>query len=66
MARPDAGQRETGDRLLTAEDIAEHCQVSIRTVRRWIADGALQVVRLGRQVRIRPLHLERFIKQNLD
>jgi excisionase family DNA binding protein len=40
--------------LLTVPDIAQHYQVSERSVRRWIANGMLPVVRLGRTVRIHP------------
>ena len=40
--------------LLTAADVARLLNVSVRTVRRLIASGALQVVHLGRSVRIRP------------
>jgi len=37
--------------------VADRLQVSKRTVRRWIAEGRLPVVRLGRAVRIRPADL---------
>ena len=40
--------------LLTVRQVAEHFQVSERTVRRLIAEGRLGVVRIGRSVRIRP------------
>jgi len=38
--------------LLTVRQVAENWQVSERSLRRMIADGRLQVVRLGRAVRI--------------
>jgi excisionase family DNA binding protein len=48
--------------LLRAEDIAERCAVSLRTVRGWIASGRLPVLRLGlRCVRIAPEELARFL-----
>lgn len=47
--------------LLSVGQVAEICQVSDRTVRRWIADGQLPVCRLGRSVRIRPADLAAMI-----
>ena len=44
--------------LLTAAEVAEILNVSIRSVRRLIADGKLPIVRLGRAVRILPESLE--------
>ena len=41
-------------RLLTADDAAQILNVSLRTVRRLIAQKKLPIVRLGRAVRIRP------------
>jgi len=40
--------------LLTVRQVAENWQMSERTIRRWIADGRLRVVRLGRSIRIPP------------
>jgi excisionase family DNA binding protein len=57
-------ERDAADplRLFRVEQIAERLQVSVRTVRRWIAEGALPVVQLGRAVRVRPADLLRLIK----
>ncbi len=38
--------------LLTIADVAHHCRVSQKTIRRWIASGELVAHRLGRQWRI--------------
>ena len=38
--------------VLTIEQAAEICQVSAKTIRRWIARGDLHAVKLGRQWRI--------------
>jgi excisionase family DNA binding protein len=46
------GNPQAGEVLLTVHQVAEHWQVSQRTVRRMIADGRLRIVRLGRAVRI--------------
>jgi excisionase family DNA binding protein len=41
-------------RFLTVADVAEELAVSIRTVQRYVADGALRAVRLpGGQIRVR-------------
>ncbi len=38
---------------LTAAEVARELGVSLRTVRRWVADGRLAATRVGRSVRIR-------------
>ena len=48
--------------LFTIADVAHHCQVSEKTVRRWIGRGELVAHRLGRQWRISRHDLEMFIK----
>ena len=75
MTTPDRGGRKgvrrhkpasADEPLLTVGDVAGEFQVSPRTVRRWIADGDLQVVRIGRLVRIRPRDRDRFIREHLS
>jgi excisionase family DNA binding protein len=48
--------------LLTPEAVAEILDVSIRTLRRHAASGALRPVRIGRLVRYRPADVLRFIE----
>ena len=49
-------------RLVSLSDTAEALAVSTRTVRRYIADGQLEAVRLGRRtLRIKIDSIERFI-----
>lgn len=49
-------------RLVTLADAADALAVSTRTVRRYIADGHLEAVRLGRKtLRIKADSIERFI-----
>jgi excisionase family DNA binding protein len=48
--------------LLTAAEVAEILKVSLRSVRRLIADKELPIVRIGRAVRIRPEALEAMIE----
>ena len=38
--------------LLTIDQVAQHLQVSTKTIRRWIDAGDLTAHRLGRQLRI--------------
>jgi excisionase family DNA binding protein len=40
--------------LLTAAEVADRLNISLRTVRRLIKNGMLPIVRIGRSVRIRP------------
>lgn len=42
------------ERLLTLPELAEHLQLSEKTIRRMIAGGRLPCVRLGRQLRFLP------------
>ena len=52
------------DRLLKIADVAERLAVSVTTVRRLIAAGKLQTVRIGRALRIRPDDLETYIENS--
>jgi len=51
--------------LLTIKQVANHCGVSEKTVRRWIEGHDLMAAKLGAQWRIRPQDLELFIKEHL-
>jgi excisionase family DNA binding protein len=52
------------DTLLTAEDVARIVKVSIRTVRRWVAAGQIEIVEIGKQdYRITREALNRFIQE---
>ena len=59
-------KRETTppSRMLTVKDVDEHCQVSERTVWRWIRDHELKVHRLGRRTRISEEDFEEFLRRN--
>ena len=58
MAKAVARQLEP---LLTIDDVARVCKVSVKTVRRWIESGELRAAKLGAQWRTRPKDLELFI-----
>jgi excisionase family DNA binding protein len=53
-------------RLLTIRDVADLLQISTKTVRRLIARGELPAHRLGRQWRIAPAELERFLRRKIS
>ena len=58
---PSGGRGEALYRLLTILQVADILQASTRTVRRFIESGELEVVRVGRLVRIRPEALTAFL-----
>jgi excisionase family DNA binding protein len=47
--------------FLTPREVATRCRASLRTVRRWIADGRLPVHRLGRKVVVAEADLAAFL-----
>lgn len=49
-------------KLLTVKDVAEHCQVTRRTVGDWIRTKQLRAMKVGRDWRIDPAHLREFLK----
>ena len=50
--------------LLTSEDVARIMKVSIRTVRRWVATGQIEIVEIGKQdYRITREALNSFIQE---
>ena len=48
-------------KMLSIRAVADHLDVSIKTVRRWIARGDLFAFKVGGQWRIDPDDLERFL-----
>jgi excisionase family DNA binding protein len=49
------------ERLLTVKDAAGRLACSEAAIRKWIAQGRLRAVRVGRLVRVRPADLERMV-----
>lgn len=47
----------------TAAEVAQYLRLSLRQVRRLIADGHIQVTRFGRSIRIHERELESFLKR---
>ena len=50
--------------LMTVSEAAACLRMSVRTIRRRIKDGSLDVVRFDRSIRITQRDLERFINKN--
>lgn len=51
--------------MLRIPDVAAFCNVSVKTVRRFIDSGDLPAALLGGQWRIRPRDLEEFIRKRI-
>ena len=62
--KPDA--RTVNRRLLSTDEVAAALAVKPKTVRRWILCGELPAVKLHRQWRVRPEHLERLLIGDSD
>ena len=52
--------------LLTAPEAAIYLRISLGTLRHWVCRGKIQFIRMGRSVRFRKAHLDRFISENLQ
>jgi excisionase family DNA binding protein len=55
---------ESQDKLLNLEQAAERLAVSLPTVRAWVWKKKIEVVRIGRCVRIREKMIRELISQN--
>ena len=63
MTQPTSDKPE---RLLTIKETGAVCQVSEKTIRRWINAKDLPAAKLGSQWRIRPRDLDLFIRDHLE
>jgi len=54
------------EKLFTADEVREALKVKMPTIRSWIHQGRLPVVRAGRSVRIRESVLNKIIEEGLD
>ena len=59
--RRRVGAVDLDEPLLTPEDVITFTNSSMRTFRRWTASGQLEVLRLGRLVRVRRSALTEFL-----
>ena len=62
MKRPSV-PRIGDEPMLTAADVAEQTKSSLRSVRRWIAQGELETVQFNRSVRIEPRAFRDFLRR---
>jgi excisionase family DNA binding protein len=51
-----------GDELLTVGEIAERLRIHSMTIYRWIDDGRLPAIRIGKQYRVRAADLEEMLE----
>ena len=54
------------EQLLTLDQVAARLQVSMSTIRRRVKAGELRVVRIGRQIRVRPEDFDAFVANHAD
>jgi excisionase family DNA binding protein len=52
--------------LLTAAEAATYLRISLGTLRHWVCRRKIQFIKIGRSVRFRKAHLDRFISENLQ
>ena len=51
------------DQLLTLQQVADRLQVSMSTVRRLVDAGKLKAIKIGRNLRVRPEDLAKYIEE---
>jgi excisionase family DNA binding protein len=50
----------------TVSEVATHLKVSVPAIYRWISEGKIEAVKMGRSVRITQTALDRFIAASTD
>ena len=55
--------KKTQERLLTPAEVATRLNVSLVTVGRWLREGKLKGLKVGRQWRVRESDLEAFLER---
>lgn len=55
------------DKLLLADvlDAAEYLRISEWTLRHWVSDKTIRFIKIGRAVRFKKAHLDRFLQDNV-
>jgi len=51
--------------LLTAGEAAEYLRISEWTLRHWVSDKKIRFIKIGRAVRFKKAHLDRFLLDNV-
>jgi excisionase family DNA binding protein len=62
----DKGKRQTGEVLLSAEEVAEHFGVTTTTVYRWCREERIPCLKIGKHWRMRREELVDFLKEAED
>lgn len=52
---------EPASPLLTVAEVATQLRVDVQSVRRWIRDEQLAAFKVGREYRVHPTHIDRFL-----
>ena len=51
--------------LLTAAEAADYLRISEWTLRHWVSDKKKRFIKIGRAVRFKKSHLDRFVQDNV-
>jgi excisionase family DNA binding protein len=62
----EKGKRQTGEVLLSAEEMAAHFGVTTTTVYRWCKEGRIPCLKIGKHWRMRREELVDFLKEAED
>ena len=52
--------------LLTAAEAADYLRISEWTLRHWVSDKKIRFIKIGRAVRFKKTHLDRFLSDNVQ
>jgi excisionase family DNA binding protein len=50
--------------LLTAAEAADYLRISVWTLRHWVSDKKIRFLKIGRAVRLKKTHVDRFLQDN--
>ena len=64
--QPEPLSQSTASDLMTAPEAAIYLRISKGTLQHWVSDRKIEFVKMGRSVRFRKAHLERFISENVQ
>jgi len=53
-------------KLLTAAEPADYLRISEWTLRHWVSDKKIRFIEIGRAVRFKKTHLDRFLSDNVQ
>ena len=51
---------------LTAAEAADYLRISEWTLRHWVSDKKIRFIKIGRAVRFKKTHLDRFLSDNVQ